>query len=89
MIQKSQILILPEHFDKILLSIFCVTYNDLGDKLLGEFRGNFGHIWTTNCWKLFPSAQIEPGPLGKEPAAGSGDWVIEKLEEVDKLESIS
>ena len=43
-LQKSQILILPEHFDKILLSIFCVTYNDLGDKLLGEFRGNFGHI---------------------------------------------
>ena len=40
----KQILILPEHFDKILLSIFCVTYNDLGDKLLGEFRGNFGHI---------------------------------------------
>ena len=76
-----------EEIDKILLGKFgWLIMDDLVDKLLGEFRPHLRDKLLEN----FPSAQIEPGPLEKEAAGRSrAGWVIEKLDEVDKLRTIS
>ena len=59
--------------------------DDLVDKLLGEFRPHLRDKLLEN----FPSAQIELGPLEKEAWEKRAGWVIEKLDEVDKLRTIS